>query len=223
MKKIANKEDELIHLSNNHVLLSVIKKGANEEVWAIDSKQDLKKFIRGITSNKIKSENFNIYFLSSETAEKWFKDLYKEEFFNIERDKGIITLNALPNGIRRTRVYKKTVDNDKTLKNSLKRIKKSIKPYLDNLDFSFEIKVRPFSYETKETLSRIIIHLIDLNKNNSHFDDNKIEIRFNKKNWKYEFIYIHVPRDLMQIEKIIRWGFEKHTSSTRNYRNKRAK
>ena len=229
MKKIKTKEEELKHLIDKNVLLAQVSKNEDDNgAFAIETKEELKDFIKGITSSQLKNENYTLYFLATKTSIVWFKDLYKKEFFNVNEKEGIITLNPLPNGIRRTRVYKKKSDNDKTLKKSISRIVKSIGPKLAELDFAFKVKKSMYlDMEGHRHLEEIRIYLDDLRKHNELGSSRVLlstqkafVILFNKKTWEYEFTYIVVPRDLKEVEKIVRWGFEKHTASTRNYRAK---
>lgn len=211
---------------NGTVIAQLVKDEQNAGVHVFKSKKELKDFVSGISSTTLKQKKYFYYFILNKTAKDWFEELYKPEFFNIDEELRVITLNPLPNGIRRTRVYSKKVDVNKTFQNSLERIKKSIEPRLSQLDYAFEIKNEIYlNQPDHDHLEKITIFLQDLRDPNPSDNVYGSKIRsfvllFDKKTWEYEFTFIVVPRELKEVEKIVRWGFEKHTSSTRNYRAK---
>lgn len=210
-------------LDENDVLVEIIYEDKQKsKVKAFKTKEELKKFIKGISSSDLKREDKKYYFYLTKKTKQWFNELYKKRFFTINEEKGHITLNSLPNGIRRAKVYKKKVDNEKTLKQALKRIVKTIEPKISSLDYAFELKNEEIIKNDTFEKNLITIKFVDLReKSYERFDYPMINIIFDRLTWEYKFVLISLPRDFKEIETIVRRGFEKHTASTRNYRAKK--
>ncbi len=193
---IDKKRNETVHMENIH------------------TKEDLKKVIKKITTTDLKRRDY--HFQITAISLQWFGELYKKKFFTVDGEKNVITINVLPNGIRRTRVYKKKVNNEKTFDRTIQRIKNQLFDDLGRLDFAFEIETTH-----RENDVNVTIKTEDL-RTYLHNDKSLCAlINFDKNKWTYKFVYLGVSRDYDELYKMIKNAFEKHTSSTRNHRAKR--
>ena len=193
-------------------ILTKSKKTGKEKVFFVRSKKELKDFIKKVSTLDLNNKTYS--FEATKEGIEWFKELYKKKFYNINQDKGIITINTLPNGIRRSKVYKKKLNSDRTFKNTIKRIEKTLKSAFEDEKLILHTKkVR----EEKSTGEQI---LIQRNPNGTLSKETAI-VFFDKEKWTYNFAFLESYR-VEEFFKIIKDTFEKHTASTRNYRKKRA-
>lgn len=220
MIKLESKKNEKAFIKLAVVCAYITPNENKRGSWGFASKEKLKEFIQGITSQELKREDTTIYFILSPVSQAWFEDLYKPEFFEIDEKQGIIKIKPLPNGIRRARVYHKRTDNNKTFHKVYERIVKTLRKGFMQESFA------PFFRREKENAIQETIH-IHLIESPESFNlpqggyDGEVKILFNKEKWTYEIVMVKAIRDIKKIESVVRRGFEKHTASTRNYRSKK--
>lgn len=204
------------------------KTGKTIDIKRFSSEEEIKEFIKTITTTDLKTKRYE--FEGHKEARDIFEKLYKPEFFEyITEDLGkgqhVVTgihLKQLPNGIRRSKTYHKKPYNEKTLENTLMRIRKTLEEDFSKIDVSFDIQIRK-----KETINEryedIVIKLENLREHAKTTTPYQCLILFDKIDWTYTVTTIHFAYDdVSEIIQIIKKAFEKHTSSTRNYRSRHA-
>jgi hypothetical protein len=195
----------------------VIDKKTQETKHMINiySKEELKQVVNKITTVDMKRRDY--YFQITAPSVQMFGELYKKKFFEIDGEKNLIHIKPLPNGIRRTRVYRKKINYDKTFANALERIRKTLSDDLGGLDFAFDIETSP--RRDDENSTQIQFKIEDLT--NIFEKTHSVVMVFDKIKWSYRFVYLSTARDFDVVHKLIKNAFEKHTSSTRNHRARR--
>ena len=147
---------------------------------------------------------------------EFLKKTYRPAFFQCISSPYSIRFFSVPNGIRRTLNYEKTPNNNKTLEKVLKRISDILEKDLAEIDFAFEMvktELKPTRYHF------ITIKLVDM-LNNLQKLPGKCVIKFDKQKWSYEFVEIYTTR-LFKAFTVIKNAFDRKTSPTKNYREKK--
>lgn len=202
----------------------ISKKTGKEQHEKIYTRPELKEFIAGISSTDLKTKKYQ--FDLNVFSMKAFEELYTSRFYSVIPAEKIIVLKPLPNGVHRTKGYKKSINYEKTFQNALKRIEKTLSQKLPEEGYDVvKVESQPLGGGTKEA---VFIDIKDRSMDNAMATDKGIKYNpgckmvFNKKEWTYELLDLTAFSNFQDVYRIIKTTFEKHTSSTRNYRKKRA-
>lgn len=179
-------------------------KNGKENKIKLFSTEDLNKFISSITSVDLDKKKYFIE--ETQEVKKFMEETYNKGFFGIKDS--YIYLQKLPNGIRRTKEYKRKRNDDITFKKTFGKIKKNLE------------KNPFFLVETELVFDNNDLILIKIFFKNYMSEESKVKIIFNKKTWKYKFISLDSEIYFDYLFHLLKKTFEKYTSSTRNYRKK---
>lgn len=201
-------------------MISLIMKNKKQDFemsYNFISVDDLKSYIKQIKTYQFYNTEIKIKY--THEVEEFMKKTYVSEFFTIDGD--YIYLNVVRNGIRRTLKYKRSSNNNKLFKKTLKKIKEQLQKDLSSIDFSFELSEGTYSKDKQI----VTIKLIDLSPSTDDIKQNASNglcvIEFDKDSWTFSFNKLHVNR-LESVYRVIFFAFENATKYTRAYRKKHA-
>ncbi len=197
------------------IKLRIHYKKLNEKVVILlKDHGELQEIIKKIKPSDMAIKDYSVN-LSHENL-LFFQKTYTPKFFTPNHITDEIDLHSISNGTHRVLKYKKTPDNNATLKKVIERISETLKENLGAIDFSFDV----IQEEFKPTRYHFInIKLEDLRNNQQHLMG-KCIIKFDKQKWAYEFIELNTTR-LKEVFAVIKEAFDKKTIPTKVYRGKK--
>lgn len=153
------------------------------------------------------------------TAETWdfFVNNYKRSFFTRDTSTNTIVLNVLPNGIRRTLVYKRKVDYDALFESLEARIHEELCAIGKELGFVFTRKV--LQRDNQPSYFKFIYYTIRDDKTWGSVDSSAF-VKFDTHKWDYEITSITSSR-LKEIYNLLSSVFNAKIASTRYKRSKK--
>lgn len=172
------------------------------EITFNNTKQ-IRYFIKNITTLDLNTKEY--FFLNTNELAIFFYENYQEAFYTV--NKRSITLNKMPNGFRREKVYNKKLPfNNNTLNKALKNIKKELEEH------KVELEKGAFDNEP--------VHKFKLYQKENYEIVGTMNITFDKLLWVHKIDYVESqnPKEFINI---VDRTIKKYTKSTHNARKRK--